>query len=1045
MQTIIDAAFNRYRSVLMVLVLLLISGSVSYCTVSKESTPDITIPQIYISITHEGISPEDSDRMLVGPVEKFLRGLNGLKEIRSTASEGHASIILEFTIDTDIDTALQDVRDKVDQAKSELPNDADEPKVNEVNLALFPVLVVALSGDIDERILFNTAENLKDKIEALPEVLEAKIQGKREEVAEIIADPLLMESYNLSQDALFNLFQRNNMLVAAGTLDTGQGRFPIKVPGLIENEADILNLPIKAEEDRVVTFKDIAVGRRTYKDPISFARVNGRNAVTLEVSKRIGANIIETIAQIKEILDQEKTHFPKGLQINFLQDESKEISRSLNDLFNNVLLATLLVMVVIVVGLGMRSSGLVGLAIPGSFLTGILMLSTMGYTLNMVVLFGLILSVGMLVDGAIVVTEYADRKMSAGVDRFTAYLEAAQRMAWPIIASTATTLAVFMPLLFWPGIMGEFMKYLPITVMATLSASLLMALVVIPTLGSLVGKPSVHSQEALETLQAAESGDINNIPGITGHYARLLKKLTNHPKKLVLGVILFLVVSLVAFGKFGQGAEFFPSVEPDFGAVHIKARGDLALEERDILVREVESIVLKMPYFKSAYTTTVVKPPREAAPDVVGVIQLEFIDWNTRPKAETIYTEIRSKTRHIPGIEIEAKSRENGPKSGADIQLELSSRYPEALEQAVDKVVAMLNEVEGIRDISTNQALPGIEWEIDVDRAQASRFGADIAVVGSAIQMVTSGLTVGKYRPLDADDELDIRVRFPFNERNIGQLDRLRVSIKDQQVPISNFVKVSPVAKTGKVNRVNGQFSYKISADIEDDRLINQKLEELSVQANKMDIPSIISFKFRGNQEKEKESGQFLMKAFGIALFVMAIILVTQFNSFYQAMLILSAVICSTIGVFLVLLIVNEPFGIVMSGVGVIALAGIVVNNNIVLIDTYNQLINEGMEIIEAAVRTGAQRLRPVLLTTITTALGLLPMVLKMNLDLVHREITIGAPSSQWWSQLATAITGGLLFATVLTLVLTPCLLVIGSKRKERKEKRNIQLMAEHI
>ncbi|MDX1656830.1 MAG: efflux RND transporter permease subunit, partial [Candidatus Competibacteraceae bacterium] len=464
MKSVIEAAFDRTRTALLTLLFILISGSLAYMAIPKESDPDVAIPIIIVSMSYEGISPEDSERLLIRPMERELQSIEGIKEMTATAAEGYGNILLEFDAGFDADRALQDVREKVDIAKTQLPPGTEEPSVNEINVALFPVLTLILSGPVPERTLVALARDLQDRIEALPGVLEVDIGGDREELMEIVVDPLVMETYDITYEDLFNLIQRNNRLVAAGALDTGTGRIAVKVPGVIENVQDVLTLPVKVVGSTVVTFQDVAVVRRTFKDPEGFARVNGQPAVALEVKKRIGANIIETIEAIRGIVAERQDHWPASVQLALTQDKSEDIRTMLGDLQNNVISAVILVMIVIVAALGPRSAILVGLAIPGSFLAGILVLYTLGYTLNIVSLFSLILVVGMLVDGAIVVTELADRRMAEGLERHRAYAEAAKRMAWPIISSTATTLAVFVPLLFWPGVVGEFMKYLPITV-----------------------------------------------------------------------------------------------------------------------------------------------------------------------------------------------------------------------------------------------------------------------------------------------------------------------------------------------------------------------------------------------------------------------------------------------------------------------------------------------------------------------------------------------------------------------------------------------------
>lgn len=1033
MNKLIDAALQRSRTVLMLFFLVMAVGTMTMISIPKESNPDIQVPIVYVSVTHEGISPEDADRLIYKPLEGELKSLDGLKEIVSTASQGHLSVMLEFYGDIDIDQALIDVRESVDTAKAELPADSDEPFVKEINVALFPVMIVTLSGDVDESLLYGSANKLQEVIESLPGVLSADIVGKREELAEIIVDPARMDNYNLSFAELAGLVQNNNQLVAAGDLDTGAGRFSVKVPGLIEDVKDILNMPVKAVGDTVVTFQDIAVGRITYKDRNDIARINGKSAVVLEVKKRIGSNIIDTLDQVKYILEQAKEKLPAGIDINYSQDESKNIRSMLNDLFNNVLVATLLVMITVLGSLGIRSASMVSLAIPGSFLIGILLLNAMGYTLNMVVLFSLILSVGMLVDGAIVVTEYADRRMAEGTHKFYAYKEASKRMAWPIIASTATTLAVFFPLLFWPGTTGDFMMFLPLTLLFTLSASLLMALIIVPTIGSVIGKSGDHNAASLATMNAAESGNFDAIPGFTGRYIKLLQLALSHPFKVFFGAVGILFLSFFIYGQLGHGVEFFPDVDSDIGMVDIRARGNLSLEERDQLVVQVERKIFDMAEVESIYTSTFIKAPNNSAPDLIGRIQIELADWEHRRPADEILKDIEHRTRDLAGIVIETQKKQGGPSSGADIQLQVTSDNAEELMAAIKRADEIFQQDAELKDIRNDLPLEGISWELTIDRESASRYGADIATAGSMIRMVTGGLKVGTFRPDFSDDEVDISLRYPSENRTISQFDSINLSSRSGLVPISNFMQRDAVQQVSNLVRIDGKRRYKILANVTEGVNSTAKIKQLGDLLKQEQWADGIEMKFRGDFENMAETGGFLVKAFFIAIFLMLTILVTQFNSFYHAGLILSAIILSIAGVLIGLLLLGEPFGVVMSGMGVIALAGIVVNNNIVLIDTFNQLIKEGIPTIEAALRTGAQRLRPVMLTAVTTVLGLIPMVFQWNIDLINNHVTAGAPSSQWWTQLSTAIAGGLTFATLLTLILTPCLLVIGEQYKAKK------------
>lgn len=1046
MNAIIDAAINRSRTVISALLLILVAGAYAYIDIAKESDPDINIPIIYVSMTHEGISPEDGERLLIRPMELELRSIEGVKEMAASASEGHASVTLEFDAGFDVDKALQDVREKVDIAKNELPQETDDPTVNEINFALFPVIVVTLSGDVPLRALIKLAKELEDRVEGLPGVLEADIGGDREEVLEVIIDPVKLESYKISNAELANAVVSNNKLVAAGSMDTGKGRFAIKVPGLYKTSSDVLDIPVKVNNEGVVTLRDVTEVRRTFKDADSYARLNGRPAVALEIKKRVGENIIETIEAVKQAVTEEQKYWPENVVVTYSQDRSEDIRNMLQDLQNNIISAIILVMIVVISALGVRTAGLVGLSIPGSFLIGILYMYLFGLTINIVVLFGLILAVGMLVDGAIVVTEFADRKMAEGIDKKDAYALAAKRMAWPIIASTATTLAVFMPLMFWPGVVGEFMKYLPLTLITTLTGSLLMALIFVPTLGSVFGKAGSTNSKTLAALAAAESGDIRNLSGFTGRYVRFLEACIKHPAKIVLLGFITLVGVQVYYATHGNGVEFFPNVEPEMALVYVHARGNMSTDEKDQLVREVEAEILKLDDFDGLYSRSGnTGGGQNVSEDVIGIIQMEFKDWQERRPVDEIFADIRERTSHLTGIIVEARKPDNGPPTGKHVRIQLSSRNPDLLPIEIAKIRDHLEtNVSDLIDLEDSRPIPGIEWQVTVDRAQAGRFGADIQSVGKTIQLVTNGIKADEYRPNDADDEIDIRLRFPDDKRSIDQLDNLRVMTNNGMVPISNFVKREASQKVGTISRSDSKRIMTVKANVAAGVLVDDKVKEIQAWLeNEANIHPEVSYVFKGQDEEQKKAGEFLGKAFAVALFIMAIILVTQFNSFYHAFLILTAVIMSTIGVFVGLIVTGQPFGIVMTGVGVIALAGIVVNNNIVLIDTYAHLRKQGMEALEAVLRTGAQRLRPVMLTTVTTVFGLLPMTLQLNIDFVSRDVVMGAPSSQWWVQLSTAVAFGLTFATLLTLVMTPALLMLGANvssalemRRDRKAAR---------
>ena len=1029
MNSIISAAFSRSRVVVMALIMVLTVGAYAYNSIPKESDPEIPLPFFYISTGLDGISPTDAERLLLEPLETEFATIAGLESLKSDASEGFASIQLEFSPGSDNQEALDKVREAADRAEGDLPDDAYDIKITEINTALFPIITAILSGPVPERTLNDLAERLQEKIESLEGVLEVDIGGQRFEFLEVLIDPTVFQTYNLSFDELIGQIQRNNRLIAAGAIETGSGRIVLKVPGLIEDLGDVMSMPVKVRGNAVVTFGDVATIRRSFEDPSSFARINGQPSLALEVTKRSGANIIDTVAGVKALVQELQADWPESIEVTYLQDQSKQVKDMLSDLEANVIAAVILVMIVIVLSLGFRSAVLVGLSIPGAFLAGVIALWTMGYTMNIVVLFSLILVVGMLVDGAIVTTELADRKLQEGASAKEAYAFAAKRMAWPVIASTATTLSVFFPLLFWSGMVGEFMKFLPITVILTLSASLFMALIFIPVVGGLIGKRQPQTAKAKAAFHAAEVGDPRTMGGFTGAYVRVLEWAILRPATTLLLAVALLLGGFGLYGQFGKGVTFFPSVEPDFMQVQVRARDNFSIFERDALVRAVEDRLLGYDEIASIYARSMMSAD-QGDEETIGTLQLELIDWDQRRTAAEIGVDIRESVSDIAGVDVQVQTDSGGPTAGKPINLQIRARNPDSQTAAVEKIRDVMDALGGFTDVTDTRPVPGVEVSILVNRSEAARFGADVSLLGQAVQLLTQGITVADYRPDDTDGSLDIRVRFPREERSLAELSALRVPTSVGLVPISNFVTFEPSDRTGIIRRIDEKRVTTIEANVAPGRLVNDQVIALTAALNDANLPDGIDFSFAGEAEDQQESMVFLMSAFISAIFLMFVILVLQFNSFFQALVVMSAIIFSIAGVLLGLLVTGRPFGIVMGGIGVIALAGIVVNNNIVLIDTYNVLKRAGQSPLEAALRTGAQRLRPVILTSVTTALGLMPMVIGLNLNFFTREIVYGAPSTQWWTELSSAIAGGLVVATALTLVVTPAMLMLGERRR---------------
>ncbi len=1028
----IEKLLNLRKLILTFLFFFILFGFYKYISLPKESDPDISLPVIYISISHKGISPTDSERLLIKPFERELKNIEGVKKISSNSFLGGGNIIIEFDAGFNSDKALSDTRVKIDITKSKLPDDTDEPKATEVNLSRFPVLAVAISGNVEDRVIQKYAKYLKKKIEAFSEVLEVTTLGDTEREVKIIVDPKIVENYGLTDKDVLSSIANSNLMIPAGTLTNEKGSFNLKIPSLIETRNDLLNIPIKSNSDSVVTLNDVAEIRDSFKDKVGFARNNGQNAIVLEISKRTGENIIDTINKIKDLLIIEKKKLPQFFNIGIFQDESEKIKNQIKDLENNVILASLIVLIIIIFFMGWRSALLVSISIPSSFLLSMIILSFFNVTINVVVLFALILSVGILIDGAIIVVEYANRRASEGIGKKEVFILSAKKMFIPVLASTLTTLAAFFPLIFWPGVAGEFMFFLPVTLLAVLSSSLLMALIFIPTIGGIFGFDKPLSNQSLKNLNLLESGNLKDVKGIQAKYISIIEYSLDNPKKLIVLTLVFLIFIQISYSKFGKGIEYFPPIEPDYAEIVIHARGNFSPAEKDSIVKKVEQEVIKNEFVRNLYSRSgyVKGQKRSESDDVVGSIKIELINWKKRPRAKDILFNLKKKTDNFPGIYIEYIEKKDGPPKDRDVEIQIVNNNIENLLDDTSKLFSYLKSKSWIKNIDSDIDNPGIEWELIIDRIQADKHGVDIQTVGDAIQMLTHGLKVTEFMPSDSDEEIDIVVKYDKKFRTLDELDNILIEGEKGPVALSLFIERVPKRKVGKITRYQNQNSKTIKFDVKDGVVSNNKVKDIQGWLNndKNNFKSKIIFS--GQEEDQNEAKAFLIKAFFISIFLITIILIATFNSFYYCLIILSAIIFSTIGVMIGLIITDKPFGIIMSGIGIIALAGIVVNNNIVLLDTYKSLRERGEDIRESIIRTGAQRLRPVMLTTLTTFFGLIPMAIGLNINFIDLELNFGSPSSQWWIQLSNAMVFGVMFSFILTLVITPCLIYVGEKSK---------------
>ncbi len=1035
----LSLAVTYYRSTLSILALLICAGVFSYLNMPVEAQPRVKVPYVSVKVVLQGASPEDVSRLLVRPLEQELRSIANVEEIRAFAQESGAAVYIKFVAGaTHSEQAFNDVRVAVDRAKSELPDDAEEPEVEELTADDFPAITVVLTAtpETSERLVFRTAQMLKREMEGIDGVLEVRMVGSREEVVEALINPARLEHYNITNNELIASILGNNLLVPAGKVESGQGRFSVKVPGLIENYQDVFSIPAKSTPEGVITLADVADIRSTFKDAEGFSSYNGRPAILLEVDKRTESNQITVAAAVRETAAALQQRIPNGISIDYAFDLSEFSLSLVDEMRGNIGSAMALVMVIVVGALGLRSGILVGMGIPFSILFALIGISYLGYSFNMMVMFGMILALGMLIDGSIVITEFANRKMAEGLSNKEAYLLAASRMFWPVVASTATTLAAFLPLMFWPGVAGEFMGYLPVTVFWVLVGSLVYALFFAPFIGSLLPADKLDSATR-DYLVHLEEQDPVTLPGHTGRYARAVRWVLQRPL-LFVGFTLLLVFGIFKlYGAYNNGVTFFAETEETVGFVAVRAQGNFSVEELRDIVSEVEQRVLAIDGVKTAYSTSGEggSSARISDKDEIGSILVELEDPKTLGRStRQVFEEMRQATANMAGIIVSAEVFEGGPPVGKAIQIQLESndydkllRSGRALREQIEANIA------GVRDVTDTTPLPGIEWEIQVDRVRAAQMGVNVIELGRAVQLVTNGVLLSEYRPNNTTEEVEIRVRYPVNDRGLSVLDDLRINTPEGAVPVSSFVKRIAKPKVDKIERLDGIDIIKVQADVQAGYLADDAVREIKAWLVEHPLEPGVQVVFRGANEEQEDSQAFLAVAFLLALFLMYILLVTQFNSFYQSFLTLTAVVTATAGVLLGLLITGSSFSTLLTGMGVVALAGIVVNNNIILIDTYNYLrqTEPHLSHIDAAVKTCAQRLRPIFLTTATTILGLVPIAVGISLNVVSREIVIDGVVTSYFRPVAESIVSGLFFATMMTLFFTPAMLILPDRLQE--------------
>ena len=1074
-----DTAVKNRVSVMILALITLVMGVYCYQEIPREDEPDVTIPHVFVSTPYKGVAAADIETAITTQIEKKLKGLERVKNIKSVSSEGVSSIDIEFIPGTEIDDVLQKVKDKVDEAKRELPTDLeDDPMVFEVNLSELPIVVYSLSGTCGMVALKEIADDLEEDIESIAGVLEVDITGGQEREILIEVDPDKLAYYRIPITAFQQVVAGENTNTSGGAITLGDGRFQVRVPGEFITPEEIYGLVVTSFDGRPVYLKDLATVVDGFKEEESRSRLDGREAVNIAVKKRAGENIIEIVEAVDRLIDEQKSGWPADTEIMKLMNKAKGIRLMLTDLENNILSGLLLVVVVLLFALGFRNATLVAMAIPFSMLLSFMVIYALGITLNVVVLFSLTLALGMLVDNAIVIVENIYRYMEQGVPRVDAAMRATSEVAYPVIGSTLTTLAAFFPMIFWPGIMGEFMSYLPITLIITLTSSLLVAMVINPALAAFFMKVKNAPTDAAGTETGPENGEqpIAIKGKLLKTYRRILVYGLDHRLMVVTSAFLLLII-LMQIWKLLIGlekpVEFFPSTDPKSAYVNVEPPEGADLDYLDRVIKDIELAVndydiaahadpalsyedhyhrayrfqdhekrngeifqgpTDIDNIEHIYATAKQKASSSLFTQYSdNRLGIQFVDYEDRktPSARDV-ERIRERIRDIPGARITVAEEAGGPPTGAPINIEISGddlRMLGEIARQVRGVIARIPFVEDVKD-DYMDALPSVR--IDIDRQKAAMFGLSTNQIGFALKTAYNGLNVSTYR--ESGEDYDITVKFTEDDRKVTDvLHKIMIpSPVGQLVPLTTLATIRYAGSIGDINRINYERVVTVKAEVDETKVPGSVAK---MQAERLlrdfELPPGIGLKFTGQHEHEEESKAFLSKAFIVAIFLIFLILVTIFNSVGQPVIILTSVILSLGGVYLGLAVMRYPFGIIMTGVGVISLAGVVVNNAIVLIDYINKLRERGMNLHDAIISAGATRLRPVMLTAITTVLGLIPMATGISINFREMAVSLVSETSQYWKSMSIVVIFGLALATVLTLVVVPTLYSLFTEAPE--------------
>lgn len=1022
----IPSKFAIYKPATMFILMFLVifAGISAYRSLPREAAPDIQIPMIIVNVPFPGASPGDVESQIINKLEKELQNIDHLKEMKSTAADGAAIIQLEFTPDFNIDDAMDEVREKLDLVEPELPEDAEDAVLQEINLSEEPILIINLSGAFGLVNLKMIADDLKDRIESVPGILEVKRIGGLEKEVQVNVDPDKLRYYNLDLNMVSDTISAENRTIPGGTMNVGRMRFLINVPGEVQDIAEIQNMIISAPGYGPISIKDLAEVEFTFKEVESRSRLNGLESVSLEISKRSGENLTRISRQIKEIVQEEEALYGGKVKYAFLNDNSEFVDRLVSDLENNIFTGIIFVCVVLLLVIGGRNSLFVALAIPFSMLMSFMILQWVGITLNFVVLFSLILALGMMVDNAIVVVENIYRHVQSGMPRREAAVVGVSEVAFPVISSTITTLMAFFPLIFMPGIMGEFMNYLPKVLIIALSCSLVVGLIFNPVLCSTLMK------------RPRKLGKVDQVYlELLVHYRKVLSWTLQHPWLSLLimgcfwwGVVLFYFMVSNPENK----TEFFPVQEPDSAIVRIDAPFGTNLKNSDQIVKQVENDVLSYGKHTDAVITNVGDSNRPWE----SQIRLTFPDWQgwQELRPTDVIEEIRKFLPKFVGAEIRLTQDEMGPPTGRAVNIELSGKDFEAMNEASDAIMERIRNVKGLVNLESDFETNRSEIRVIIDRDKIARHGLRTSQVASLIRAAFNGRNVSTYRM--GQDEYDIIVRLDeqFRQFDTDLASLYILTPEGTSIPLSELASVGRKPTTGSLRHIDLKRVITVTGDASKERSGADILREIRTLLRDYSLPEGVSISYTGANQQQEESQEFLVQSFIIALFLIFMVLVTQFNSLTLPFVILASVFASISGVFLGMIIHNQPISILMGGIGTISLAGIVVNNAIVLIDYTNRLRAQGYSRNEAVILAGMGRLRPVVLTAVTTILGLLPITMGMDINFYRWPdvVVFGSESGTFWKPMNFAVMYGLSVATFMTLFMVPILYSLNDAAKEK-------------